>query len=1175
MKASPIEIKGVNLSKQELLAPYVVTRLPLWPLNGGAYASHPGHVPTSVALLPDSTLLHSTSSGMLAVLSGDRTAIMVVDATGGKRAEGSYSDGALIPNVGWVGPMGSVISPFITNPSVIGIKNVEASNGGQLASGKYWIFALTYHEVSGSLLLLGYDARYLDSVGDNAKLTITLDSVPGAKKVRLYVQRNTDGSGFGPLTFLAELTGEEDTFVYDSHLQEGEHVQIAIPVPIGGHAAFYAGRYFYQAKQLWVIDGGGGGGSGDGAIPFVGNTMVLPYQAWQAATPSAGPITLVPALYHYNSAINVQLPDGSAVYFDGVHFVLHHDWKFHTNIANINTLESPIGGAANPDGSVIVFVTNTGIRAVTIGRYGQYAPINNVTDFIGVVHDGTQFIAATSSGYVYTSEDGIKWSIINLSSYVNGAWVGLAAVGKNVYILDAAATSIYIQRFSGSVITNTYRLDGYNPDGRFYLIAKRGANILVGFGAGSDSSKTDEFVEIDEASFTSGLNIVSTWSSPAASPNSYGKPIGTDGDVAYFYNEADKLLYIVGPGATSRLVDLSGFGSDVKVAYHKGKCVLSHASTSFYDEIDSSGAIKPIEAPVVGGVYKPWGITPKEGGVRYALMEMHPWNGAPRKMKSAVYELNTHFQPALAFISETTKGEIVIVVVSEPNKNNVVEYAVYYGRPPQLTPIVYGTKQVSSFPVPIGAGGDGNSVVAFVGNTIVHYSVVSRLGNSFTATSQPVGVVSSGKQVFLACENGLHAVSHNGTTLVAPVPDVVGYAHGTAGVLYLVSLDGSVNEVDINSYGVTAITAIPDAPVEWAVGRLIDGRVFILAETATKTTLYSISSGTATPLFDTGAASIGFQVDFVPSTYRKTLNVIDLPKNTVVWSEPGTINVCTPYSYYKPVPRSSKEITGIASSSNGVLIMMDGEIIIGLGTFVDIKDTRFAIYPAVIGQDSGAGYGYIGSAVLVVWGGRVYIVDGSNVEHVSLPVDDGVPFVSAKYDRRNAMIVALKSDGRVYRFSLVNRVWFDDMEECVDIAETPDGVLYLRNNEGNARFYRLAKPEDAIGEGYYRIPQEVWIDAVKLAGESMKRLRAIYADFNAEGPVGCTVSIYNENEAEVARAQMNPAIGANAYGLGRYRLRFPPVVSYAPKRIKFTFSGFNFTMSPVLVLEYEERRRRV
>ena len=185
MKASPIEIKGVNLSKQELLAPYVVTRLPLWPLNGGMYASHPGHVPTSVALPPDSTLLHSTSSGMLAVLSGDRTAIMVVDATDGSHAEGPYRDGVLIPNVGWVGPMGSVISPFITNPSVIGIKNVDTGSNGQLASGKYWIFALTYHEVSGSLLLLGYDARYLDVLADNAKLTITLDSVPGAKKVRL------------------------------------------------------------------------------------------------------------------------------------------------------------------------------------------------------------------------------------------------------------------------------------------------------------------------------------------------------------------------------------------------------------------------------------------------------------------------------------------------------------------------------------------------------------------------------------------------------------------------------------------------------------------------------------------------------------------------------------------------------------------------------------------------------------------------------------------------------------------------------------------------------------------------------------------------------------------------------------------------------------------------------
>lgn len=1167
MKASPIEIKGVNLSKQELLAPYVVTRLPLWPLNGGMYASHPGHVPTSVALPPDSTLLHSTSSGMLAVLSGDRATIMVVDATDGSHAEGPYRDGVLIPNVGWVGPMGSVISPFITNPSVIGIKNVDTGSNGQLASGKYWIFALTYHEVSGSLFLLGYDARYLDVLADNAKLTITLDSVPGAKKVRLYVQRNTDGSGFGPLTFLAELTGKEDTFVYDSHLQEGEHVQIAIPVPIGGHATFYAGRYFYQAKQLWVIDGGGGG-SGDGEMPFVDNTMVLPYQAWQAATPSAGPITLVPALYRYNSAINVQLPDGSAVYFDGVHFVLHHDWKFHTDIANINTPESPIGGAANPDGSVIVFVTNKGIRAVTRGEYGRYAPINNVTDFIGVVHDGTQFIAATSSGYVYTSEDGINWSIINLSSYVNGAWVGLAAVGKNVYILDAAATSIYIHRFSGGVITNTHRLDGYKPDGRFYLIAKRGANILVGFGAGSHGSETDEFVEIDEASFTSGLNIVSAWSSPAASPKSYGKPIGTDGNVAYFYDEAGKLLYIVRPGATSRLVDLSGFGSDVKVAYHKGKCVLSHASTPFYDEIDSSGAIKPIEAPVVGGVYKPWGITPKEGGVRYASIE-RPWSGAPRKIKSTVYELSTPFQPALAFISETTKGEIVIVVVSEPNKNHVVRYAVYYGQPSSPTLIAHNTTKVSSFPVPIGAGGDGDTVVAFVGDTIIFK------GREYTATSQPVGVVYSGNRVFLACEDGLHNVSHNGTTLVASVPDVVGYAHGTAGVLYLVSLDGSVNEVDINSYDVTAIAAIPDAPMEWAVGRLVGGRVFILAETATKTTLYSISSGAATPLFDTGATSIGFQVGFVSSTYSKTLNVIDLPKNTVVWSEPGTINVCTPYSYYKPVPRSSKEITGIASSSNGVLIMMDGEIIIGLGTFVDVKDTRFILYPAVIGQDSGAGYGYIGSAVLVVWGGRVYIVDGSNVEHISLPVDDGVPFVSAKYDRRNAMIVALKSDGRVYRFSLVNRVWFDDMEECVDIAETPDGVLYLRNNEGNAQLYRLAKPEDTIGEGYYRIPQEVWIDAVKLAGESMKRLRAIYADFNADGPVGCTVSIYNENEAQVARAKMTPAIGANAYGLGRYRLRFPPVVSYAPKRIKLTFSGFNFTMNPVLVLEYEERRRRV
>jgi hypothetical protein len=297
---------------------------------------------------------------------------------------------------------------------------------------------------------------------------------------------------------------------------------------------------------------------------------------------------------------------------------------------------------------------------------------------------------------------------------------------------------------------------------------------------------------------------------------------------------------------------------------------------------------------------------------------------------------------------------------------------------------------------------------------------------------------------------------------------------------------------------------------------------------------------------------------------------IKLPSRSIVWTEPGYVNVASSFSYTTLIPRASKEITEIVPHPAGVMVFLDNETYVMQGRFSSITDTRVAPYPSTIGHDKGKRLAVVGSTVYPIWGGRVWALENNPVP-ISYAVDDGTPYRAVAYDLRNNMLAALRENGEVFRYDLIRKVWFNDMEGADLIFETANGVYYLRGG----RVYKVKPWDEDPTANYYRIPQEMWLDAVKLQGEEIKRIRMMTLDMRSEGPPMPHITISNEANVAVLSMNMKPTIQSNTSGLGRYRALFPPVVTYALSRVKIAFGGGRFDMAPMLEVAYDSHKRKV
>lgn len=1190
MKRAALDLsKGLNLTSSDPALPFRVARLPLWPKPGVGWTSHPGHDAVLTPIDPNGEVLHSDQSGGVVVRSGNT--LTVHDITRGRLASGGYFDGVYIPRTGWIGNRVSPIILGLSSVSGVNLRPLELVSGS-LDEGNYVIYAFTFYKLEAGLYFTWYAVANTTIAATGKGIKIALSEEPGDDRVvRLYVQRAAPGAAYSPLAFLAELRGGETEFLYVSHLQEGEHVNYAVPSPTGKFSAYYNGRHFYQATKLKIIGAGKKATPGEQTPIVDPSSGIVIYKHPKGLALQTPTIGGTPSILPFWAGMDVVIDhDNYLIYtlrYGGKTYVCYTFRGLFYGIAYTHDGEVRYRAAAK-NATNLVFVGNGGNVLV--------APLNDFRnpnawkkvatpatgDLKDVVWAGTQF-AAIGDRQLLLSTTGESWTLQTPPASMEPdytEWRHVAYGGGKIFIYAAKniGNGEWLERlfiYSGGGWQNPFDTKPHNCLGvvlrRFsFLNVTSTGKLVIGHGikAGAywDASlpwpvnldEEDHFQVFDPST----LSFSAEWGERRSTGDtaSYGDLVLRDHYAGYWYDgsKLTSIGYNQGRIQSTLSTNNGVAGTRYTVYSMADGGVLgmhSRGSSSITHNVTLAANPQPSQR---GGLF----VEPRGASSFFYYATL----GLSGRLD--VYLLTGGLYNSTRFAGEDESGNIALVVADSSS------YKVFWGKPGQLTELYSGTH---SGLYGYGAMAVSGKVFAVVGTRVFYYDGTSTY--TFTGPPPPFAVALSGTDFHIIASDGVYKVGSSGVNRVIAETNLVGGADAPAGFIYYVKNTGGVYKYDFGASAATLIGTLPVAPAS-AFGAEMSGGLVLEVSSGSTRTLYIYDSGTSSfqSLGNPLAASVFLGLPPPPSTPSDEIEAeqeITLPPNTIVWTEPGMINLCTAYSYHTIVPRASFSITGLTSSPAGVVVMMENEMYVGTGTFADIRTTRIAPYPATVGHDPGARYGQAGSTIFVVWGGRVYAVDGGQATLISYQVDDGVPFVGIAYDGKRNMLVARKSDGRVLRYDIARQVWFDDMEDCLDIIESVDGVYYLREHDGARRIYAIANEDAEPSWFYYRIPQEIWIDAVRLEGEDIKRLRAIYADFDAKGPVNCTVSIYNENEAEVLKAQMAPAIGANAYGLGRYRLRFPPVVSYVPKRIKFTFSGFNFTMSPVIVLEYEARRRRV
>jgi hypothetical protein len=271
------------------------------------------------------------------------------------------------------------------------------------------------------------------------------------------------------------------------------------------------------------------------------------------------------------------------------------------------------------------------------------------------------------------------------------------------------------------------------------------------------------------------------------------------------------------------------------------------------------------------------------------------------------------------------------------------------------------------------------------------------------------------------------------------------------------------------------------------------------------------------------------------------------------------------------------------------MVFMENEAFIMTGRFTSLADTRVSLYPQAVGTDKGARITRVGSTIFTVWNGRLFALGDGEVSLISRELTDDSPFVAVAYDPVHAMLVARKENGRTYRYDVVRRVWFDDIDGTLDLVQLADGVLYVRaytaeGSEPRIGLFRLAGENERVEDNplYYRPRPEVWIESARMhvVGNAIdltpvKRLRAVYLQMRSEGPPNPHIEVYNESGALVAGGDMIPTLTSNTFGIARYHFRFPPVITFAPERVAISFAGVKFILANDIEVHYEARERRI
>jgi len=1154
------------------------------------WANHPGHdlftgIP-DIGIGPSSTILYSDPSGIIAIANTDAT--IVADLSNGVVRNGPPSDGVLIPKTGWYRSRSEKIFLPDRANGATGVSLTPITVGaGELEPGRYTIWALTFVRLETGFYFIWYAVASVTTTGESG-LTVRLSEAPGARIVRLYVQRAKATESLKPLAFLGELTGDAITFEYSNHAQEGEYVNLAFPRAKGTWAAYYNGRYFYQADQLTVIGESGNNApsnnaptSDAGYIDLTnGGTFGITSQgvAFTNIALNAPPIGIW-AYKPHDVTIETNVGTFAAIRHEGLTYVYNakDNNRLGWSLVYQNTVENEYTCGAHSPSRVVLAGKGGKILVGRTSNNDHYSldawstptlPVS--TDINDVIWTGNEFVALTNRGILRGGPTGATWTLVQAppalyTTFVE--WRHLVFFNNRFYVYAAEPGS------------GQWRARIFVYDGATWSV--RDPYVLIG------PART----LISDLRFRSFSHMFIHNNALVVAHQIVGDRYGV-----HFLRDLD---FIVGYHPTSmEVLRMAARHSPEVTNFGKGQALyigyaVMFRNSNFYRILwdNPNGSMESFAFicfdETAGSVI----TEPQTGHLRIFAARMASMSGriclATRRVDwdpvarptltgqladgSGVYSYSNSLyivRPNLTTrLYSVARNNIVGSVIENDRIAFVIRSGAtavsYLGTTPENALVVGQVNDYSDRAPTYVRYLGGKTYVAYP--RFINYALMVDSEPPIAIPADVVGLSWDGSNLFVVTTNTVYRLT--GTNLV---PVATGNYTGTgdagAGFIYLGLPNSNVDYFNTATSAATTVGTLPAGVLRaaWLMG----STPVVLASNQTvyfhTTTFQTVASFVQGSLVTTGQATRDDSI----------VNNIPLEQNTVVWTEPNHINLTNPFYYHTFVPRMSRTINDIIPHPAGVMVLMDNETYIMSGRFTSVNDTRVALYPQTIGLDKDARLGLVGPNVFTVWNGKIFQIGDGDMRLISNNVDDGVPFTAALFDHPNSMLVAMKSDGRVLRYDLTRQVWFNDMDDCLNIAQTVEGIAYLRTHSQGHSLYKLADTASAPTSLYYRIPQTLWIDAVALNNESLKRLRALRFSLKTVGPANPFLRIYNESEVEVISQAMLPTHSSNAFGLGRYQARFTPVVGFSPVRINIAFDGFSFELPPFIEVDYEARERK-
>ncbi len=1255
--------RGLTLNYSELSVPFVIKRLPLWPKPGEGWAPHPGIVPYDASALgyrPGDEFIHSDTSGLLVARRGTR--LIVRDllrgevATGTPDFVGDIPLGVVLPRTGWYRSRQSYIFPGAPGATGINLRPLRVVSGS-LDTGSYRIWALTYGRLPTGLLFLWYSVLTA-TLGANGGLEIKLAEKPRQRVVRLYVQRRL--GNWTPLTYLGELTGDEDAFVYTSHLQEGAAEEIAVAKAIGQHAAYYNGRYFYQADKLTVLGrgaqgqegGGSGGGSGGGPGNRPNSGFFLTYEDGlliSEVVENASPLKFAP-FGEWDAGVETEGGLFVAVRVDGETHIYHtlsgRGYNAWSLVYKLPTAVQMRWAAASP--SRVVFVADGQALVGNLSNYQSPAGWRQVTLPVSTPirrlmwTSGGQFAAIVDGKLLLGGADGTSWRVEappttgDFNTFTEWKDFTYARRPGKFFILAAqpfGGGEFFIRTltFNGNTWTSHDFPKANNQNNvvhrRFATVWSDGDNI-IGFGLGVKGQwywdaciffaypiaemdwfgffRADQFPRgcaggdfLGEAKVVPPARL---WSNNDS--DDYGTLHKWEGGVGGAFVRGSRYrLWAIRYNTSTRRVEVYNPDSPVSVkgvpVLLRNQVLLGNFPERNYRYAGDSLGYVPAFASV------------NHGDIAYAnvfaFMRLGD-NLTARRFNLEGVPFSTVGPLGVA----NENGNAAVLVRYYSALTNPPTEVLLVGQPPSFAQVNLGTAPGPLAPEYVYNGIRTDGTKVYYTNRYRTFVVSGANVQSYNVGG--ASVVTNGSKWYVVGQTGVNEITSSGL-LPRSTGAYIGAVDGS-GVIYGVRASGTsleVVEINTTTWATTSLGTIPGTSFR---GGYVINDVLTIATYDGSTlrvmfydngwkTAYSINTphpvvgflggpvspggDPGSPGGDPGSPGGGGNEGGGSGVAADIAYQVELPPNTIVWTDVGYINQTTPYAYQTFVPRTSASVTAITEHPAGVMVFMENEAFIMTGRFTSLADTRVSLYPQAVGADRGARITRVGSVIFTTWNGRLFALGDGEVSLISRELTDDSPFVAVAYDPVHAMLVARKANGRTYRYDVVRRVWFDDIDSTLDLVQLADGALYVRqytdeNSETRVGLFRLAGEYERVDDNplYYRPRPEVWIESARMhiVGNAVdltpiKRLRAIYLQMRSEGPPNPHIEVYNEAGALVAGGDMIPTLTSNTFGIGRYHFRFPPVVTFAPERIAISFAGVKFILANDIEVHYEARERRI